>query len=96
MWNIRTGKATVFDTPKGATTVPALQGLGPAEAINANGWIIATGYVLRDGDPIVLTVPKGQRPVAAALSDTGLVAGQIMTGDPAAGPVSTSPRTWQC
>jgi len=96
LWNTRTGKVVVLDTPKGAVTAPALKGLGPGEAVNAQGWVVAGGYVVRDGDPVVLAAPEGQQAMATAIADNGLVAGAL-DGKNADGSYRTiGPRTWQC
>jgi len=92
-WNLRTGKYAELPTPAGAETAPALNGsLGAGEQINANGWAIASGYALHDGGAAKLTVPKGQRGSAVAVSDDNLVVGQALSSS---GTV-LGPRMWRC
>ncbi|MCW3838633.1 hypothetical protein ONA70_00775 [Micromonospora yasonensis] len=82
LWNLRTGEVSQLPTD------------GPGESVNASGWVVASGAVLRDGAPIELPVPSGQTGLAAAVSDTGLVVGHARTsgGDNR----NLGPRVWRC
>jgi hypothetical protein len=88
LWNLRTGKVT---TPVGRGGDPA--GSGPGDAVNAAGWVVAGGMLFRDGRPVELPVPDGQQGRAAALSDTGLVVGQVLDDS---GDQQLGPRGWRC
>jgi len=92
-WNLRTGEFAELPTPAGAETAPALNGdLGAGEQVNANGWVVASGYALHDGGGAHLTVPKGQKGSAVAISDDNVVVGQALSSS---GTV-LGPRTWHC
>jgi hypothetical protein len=94
-WNLRTGEMKEYETPPNADVAPGLEGIGPGERVNAAGWVIASGLVLRDDGPAKLTVPAGQRAMAIAVSDYGLVVGQAQV----AGTLdneNVGPRAWQC
>ncbi|WP_433301574.1 hypothetical protein ACQP2F_06475 [Actinoplanes sp. CA-030573] len=94
-WNLRTGEMKEFATPENADLPPALDGVGPGEMVNAKGWVVASGYVLRDDGPAVLTVPKGLTAKAAAVSDDGVVVG-IAQNDAHDATANQGPRLWQC
>jgi hypothetical protein len=79
-------------TPAGADVSPSVTRLGPGEQVNANGWVVATGYALHDGGGAQLTVPKGQKASAVAVSDDNLVVGQAISASDAA----LGPRSWRC
>ncbi|HEX5598658.1 MAG TPA: hypothetical protein VFX61_21960 [Micromonosporaceae bacterium] len=79
LWNLQTGELTKLGTR------------GPGEAVNAYGWVVVDGAVLRDGAAVELAVPNGQTSRAWAVSDTGLVVGQALTNDENLGP-----RVWRC
>jgi hypothetical protein len=95
-WNIRTGKVAVLETPKGADLSPALAGLGPGEAVNNLGWVVALGMVVGADGPIVPAVPKGKAARAAAVSDTGLVVGLVAPAGKDRDADQIAPATWQC
>ncbi|SBT46403.1 hypothetical protein [Micromonospora auratinigra] len=81
-WNLRTGAVT-----------PLTGAEGPGEAVNAAGWVVAQGVLLRDGEPVELAEAEGRRAVAVAVSDTGLVVGLARADD---APDSLGPRVWRC
>ncbi|MGW5673182.1 hypothetical protein [Micromonospora sp. NPDC003776] len=83
LWNLRSGEVTQLTVD------------GPGEAVNARGWVVVMGAVLRDGAAAELQVPAGQTGLAAAVSDTGLVVGHARTG---AGEDmrNLGPRVWRC
>ncbi|MEU4239847.1 hypothetical protein [Actinoplanes sp. NPDC026619] len=92
LWNLRTGALTHLKTPAGADLPPALDGVGPGEAVNALGWIVAGGYVLLADGPLKLPTAKGLTATATAVADNGLVVGMARTSlNTYAGPL-----TWQC
>lgn len=82
LWNLRTGEVTQLTVD------------GPGDAVNAAGWVVANGVVLRDGSAAELQVPDGQTGLAAAVSDTGLVVGYERTGGEDAR--NLGPRVWRC
>ncbi|MFI7429789.1 hypothetical protein ACIBPB_22585 [Micromonospora sp. NPDC049836] len=82
-WDLRTGK------------VDQLKTAGPGDAVNAAGWVVAQGSLVSAGGPVGLDVPSGQRAVAVAVSDTGLVVGQARSDD-GAGRQNLGPRAWRC
>lgn len=85
LWNLRTGAVTTLGAP----------GLGPGDAVNTSGWVVAGGSVLRAGGSVKLVVPGGQTSRATGLSDTGLVVGQsIINGRN--GVKIVGPRMWRC
>jgi uncharacterized membrane protein len=90
-WNLRTGKLTEFKAPADADLAPAMDGLGPGEKVNAKGWVVVSGYVMRDDGPATLPVPTGLRAVAKDVSDDGLVVGQTVNAAD-----TVVPRTWRC
>jgi len=96
LWNIRTGKVVVLETPKGADLVPALAGLGPGESVNGHGWVVALGVIVGTDGPIVLTAPKGKVGRAAAASDTDLVVGHVAVVGKDGDSDQIAPATWQC
>ncbi|MGY0004243.1 hypothetical protein [Micromonospora sp. I033] len=82
LWNLRTGAVTQLTAD------------GPGQAVNASGWVVAAGTLLRDGTAVELRVPAGQTGRATAVSDTGLVVGHARTaGDDAQ---ILGPRMWRC
>ncbi|MFR9778683.1 hypothetical protein ACL02O_21880 [Micromonospora sp. MS34] len=81
-WNLRTGEVT------------QLAADGPGEAVNAAGWVVVNGSVLRDGDAAELEVPDGQTSLARAVSDTGMVVGQARAGGRTG--ENLGPRAWRC
>jgi hypothetical protein len=91
-WNLRTGEFIELPTPAGADVPPALTSLGAGEQVNANGWVVATGYAVHDGGGAQLTVPKGQKASAVAVSDDNLVVGQAVS----ASGTALGPRSWRC
>jgi len=91
-WNLRTGQFTELPTPAGADVSPVLTGLGAGEQVNANGWVVAAGYAVHDGGGATLTVPKGQKASAVAVSDDNLVVGQALSSSG----TGLGPRTWRC
>lgn len=76
LWNLKTGTVTQL----------AKTG-GPGNRVNASGWVVTDGSVVRADGPVKLAVPKGQTAGAADVSDTGLVVGQV---------ANHGPRQWQC
>jgi hypothetical protein len=90
-WNLRTGAVKEYPTPPDADLAPADVGLGPANMVNAKGWVVAGGYVLRDDGPAKLPVSTGLRANAVAVSDDGVVVG---TAQSVLGTVG--PRVWHC
>ncbi|MFF5291093.1 hypothetical protein [Paractinoplanes globisporus] len=92
LWNLRTGEMREIRAPKDADLPPAMADLGPGEQVNDDGWVVAGGYAMRDGDPAKLTVPAHQRASAVAISDDGLVVGNAQSS---AGEL-VGPRTWRC
>ncbi|NES16828.1 MULTISPECIES: hypothetical protein [Micromonospora] len=82
VWDLRTGKVTQLPVD------------GPGEAVNAAGWVVANGVVLRGGAAVELQVPGGQTGLAVAVSDTGLVVGHVRAGD--AEVRNLGPRVWRC
>lgn len=88
-WNLRTGEVTDLGSV-GQADMPT-----PGEAVNAAGWVVAHGVVLRDGAVVELTTPAGQTGRAVDVSENGLVVGQAVTG----GRDDTrvlGPRMWRC
>ncbi|WP_446215343.1 hypothetical protein [Micromonospora sp. IBHARD004] len=83
LWNLQTGEVTKLGTH------------GPGEAVNASGWVVASGAVLRDGAVVELAVPSGQTSRAAGVSDTGLVVGQALT-KARDDDQNLGPRVWRC
>ncbi|MEU9826222.1 hypothetical protein [Micromonospora chersina] len=81
LWNLRTGALTRLTD-------------GPGDAVNASGWVVARGVLLRDGAAVELPVPGGQTGLAVAVSDTGLVVGLARTGGDDA--QNLGPRVWRC
>ncbi|SCG75180.1 hypothetical protein GA0074704_5133 [Micromonospora siamensis] len=89
-WNLRTGQVIVGPRwTHGAGSEP----YGPGTAVNASGWAVALGTVLRAEEPVELTLPDGQIGRAADVSDGGLVVGSAFT-DP--GSRHLGPRAWRC
>ncbi|MGC3862985.1 hypothetical protein ACPSM1_22665 [Micromonospora chersina] len=82
LWNLRTGALTRLTTD------------GPGDAVNASGWVVAAGVLLRDGAAVELRVPGGRTGLAVAVSDTGLVVGLARPGDD--GAENAGPRVWRC
>ncbi|KKK05534.1 hypothetical protein [Micromonospora sp. HK10] len=82
-WDLRTGR------------VDELKTAGPGDAVNAAGWVVAHGSLVSADGPVGLDVPSGQRAVAVAVSDTGLVVGQARSDDDA-GWRNLGPRAWRC
>jgi|1186.fasta_scaffold567281_2 hypothetical protein len=74
-----------------ATPDAPLDGLGPGEKVNAKGWVVVSGYVMRDDGPATLPVPTGLRAVAKDVSDDGLVVGQTVNAAD-----TVVPRIWKC
>jgi hypothetical protein len=72
-------------------TTGALTQLGkadaPGDAVNAAGWVVTDGRVLRDGDPMALPAPGHGTALATDVSDTGVIVGQIQ---------NQGPREWRC
>jgi len=91
-WNLRTGQFAELPTPAGANVPPALNSLGAGEQVNANGWVVASGHAVHGGGEAHLTVPKGQKGTAVAVSDDNLVVGQAV----ASSGTVLGPRTWRC
>jgi hypothetical protein len=88
-WNLRTGQLAALPDPAGAA-VP--NNLGVGEQVNANGWVVASGYAVHDGGGAELTVPKGQKGSAVAVSDDNLVVGRAVSSSGS----QLGPRTWRC
>jgi hypothetical protein len=76
-WNLRTGEVTT------------LRVNAPANAVNAAGWIVSDGTVLRDDATVELSSENGGKGEPLAISDTGLVVGQPLND-------SSAVVTWQC
>ncbi|MGA5305844.1 hypothetical protein ACPCHT_38535 [Nucisporomicrobium flavum] len=76
-WDLRTGEVTVL--PVNA----------PANAVNAAGWIVSNGTVLRDDATVELSSENGGKGEPFAIADTGLVVGWPF--DDRSGVI-----TWQC
>ncbi|MFU8872083.1 hypothetical protein [Micromonospora sp. SL4-19] len=92
LWNLRTGEVTALGKRgPGAITAGTY---GPGEAVNASGWTVASGAVLRPGGAAAeLAATKPQFGRAWDVSDTGLVVGQALTDR---GSTNLGPRVWQC
>jgi hypothetical protein len=83
-WNLRTGALRVLDVH------------GPANAVNAHGWIVADGKVYGD-DATVQLAPVGRTTGdPSAVSDHGLVVGSLLTGGKGGALVSSDALAWQC
>ncbi|MEU4370830.1 hypothetical protein [Micromonospora chersina] len=82
LWNLRTGALTRLTTD------------GPGDAVNASGWVVAAGVLLRDGAAVELRVPGGRTGLAVAVSDTGLVVGLARPGGD--GAENAGPLVWRC
>ncbi|MEU5938671.1 hypothetical protein ABZ807_05700 [Micromonospora sp. NPDC047548] len=93
LWNLRTGEVTTLGAEGPGVTGSG--GKGPGTAVNASGWVVARGSVLRDGAAVELAVPSGQTSRAADVSDTGLVVGQALTSG-RDGDQNLGPRVWRC
>ncbi|MGR6321684.1 hypothetical protein Q2K19_17275 [Micromonospora soli] len=83
VWNIRTGEVTDLATE------------GPGQSVNAAGWVVTNGVLVRDGAAVDLSVPSGQAGFASAVSDTGLVVGQARSSD-SNDHQNLGPRVWRC
>ncbi|MFI5891073.1 hypothetical protein ACIA5D_13270 [Actinoplanes sp. NPDC051513] len=94
-WNLRTGEMKEFETPAAADVPSGLDGIGPGERVNAAGWVVASGFVLRDDGPAELTVPTGQKAQPIAVSDYGLVVGGTQIAQ-SLDNGNLGPRTWKC
>ncbi|GGR99476.1 hypothetical protein GCM10010169_50130 [Micromonospora fulviviridis] len=81
LWDLRTGALTPLTAD------------GPGDAVNAAGWVVAGGLLLRDGAAVELRMPGGQEDLAVAVSDTGLVVGHARPGGDAE---NAGPRVWRC
>ena len=95
LWNLRTGEVTKLAEAAGPQQEATRQGQGPGNAVNASGWVVAGGAVVRDGVAVDLAVPQGQSSIATEVSDTGLVVGQAITGSPG-DDENHGPRVWRC
>jgi hypothetical protein len=98
LWNLRTGEVTKLAEaagPQQEQGAATRKGQGPGTAVNASGWVVAGGAVVRDGVAVDLAVPKGQSSIATDVSDTGLVVGQAITGGPD-DDENHGPRVWRC
>ncbi|MFF4808127.1 hypothetical protein ACFY03_07910 [Micromonospora chersina] len=82
LWNLRTGALTRLTTD------------GPGDAVNASGWLVAGGVLVRDGSAVELRLPGGQSGLAVAASDTGLVVGLARPGGDDA--ENSGPALWRC
>ncbi|SCF08162.1 hypothetical protein [Micromonospora mirobrigensis] len=89
-WNLRTGQVIVGPRWTHGT---GSQPYGPGTAVNASGWVVALGTVLRAGKPVELTLPDGRTGRASDVSDDGLVVGSAFS-DP--GSRHLGPRVWRC
>ncbi|MET8147713.1 hypothetical protein ACIBSW_28785 [Actinoplanes sp. NPDC049668] len=87
LWNLETGEVTMLGKPE-----KGKEGIGPGTAVNASGWVVAGGTVVRDGAVVELEVPRGQTGNAQDVSDAGLVVGQATNSDNE----NRGPRLWRC
>ncbi|GAB2597096.1 hypothetical protein Aab01nite_72580 [Paractinoplanes abujensis] len=81
LWDLRTGELTKLDGP------------GPGDAVNKDGWVVSTGTAFRNGEPLELPVPKGRDVFPRGVSNTGLIVGHTSAQDDNG---LSEPRTWQC
>ncbi|GIH09498.1 hypothetical protein Rhe02_75650 [Rhizocola hellebori] len=92
LWNRRTGGLTVLTA--GLPKSPGGWKPGPGNAVNAAGWVVAGGLLLRGDGVVELAVPKGETSRAVAVSDTGVIVGQaLVTGRD---DENRGPRLWRC
>lgn len=91
LWNLETGELTIPIKDEGKLKKEP----GPGTAINASGWVVVDGSLLRDGAAFELEVPRGQTSRAQDVSDAGLVVGQAMTFSRDDNE-NEGPRLWRC
>lgn len=83
LWNLQTGDVTRLGAPK------------PGTGVNAAGWVIDNGSVLRDGTTVELALPSGQTSYAQGVSDSGTVAGYALLAN-GRDKTNMGPRLWHC